>query len=104
MDGCGWFGIYRHILFPFVRRELLLIILVTAAGMVLPIWAFLASTNNFEPFLPYIADTLGMNNLPRVGLWVIASFIMALFPIVILFLAKPSLDEPTNDHASTIVI
>jgi multiple sugar transport system permease protein len=32
LDGCGWFGIYWHVLLPFVRRELSLIGFLTALG------------------------------------------------------------------------
>lgn len=32
LDGCGWLGIYWHVLLPFVRRELLLIVFLTALG------------------------------------------------------------------------
>jgi multiple sugar transport system permease protein len=32
LDGCGWFGTYWHVLLPFVRRELCLIVFLTLIG------------------------------------------------------------------------
>jgi multiple sugar transport system permease protein len=32
LDGCGWCGIYWHVLLPFVRRELSIIVFLTALG------------------------------------------------------------------------
>ena len=35
LDGCGWFGTYWHVLLPFVRRELCLIVFLTLLGTLL---------------------------------------------------------------------
>jgi ABC-type glycerol-3-phosphate transport system permease component len=41
LDGLGWFGIWRHVVFPFVRGDLVLLALFTAMATLLPFWAFI---------------------------------------------------------------
>jgi multiple sugar transport system permease protein len=45
LDGCGWFGIYWHVLLPFVRRELSLIVLLTVLGTSILLAGLLALRN-----------------------------------------------------------
>jgi ABC-type glycerol-3-phosphate transport system permease component len=40
-DGLGAFGIWRHVIFPFVRRELGLLAIFTVMATLLPFWAFI---------------------------------------------------------------
>ena len=40
LDGLGAFGIWRYIVFPFVRRDLLLIAILTVMATLLPAWSF----------------------------------------------------------------
>jgi multiple sugar transport system permease protein len=45
LDGCGWFGTYWHVLLPFVRRELCLLVFLTLLGTLMlvivpPFWAY----------------------------------------------------------------
>jgi multiple sugar transport system permease protein len=45
LDGCGWFATYWHVLLPFVRRELCLIVFLTLLGTLMlviipPFWAY----------------------------------------------------------------
>jgi ABC-type glycerol-3-phosphate transport system permease component len=41
LDGLGLFGTWRHIIFPFVRRDLGLIAIFTIMATLLPFWAFI---------------------------------------------------------------
>ena len=41
LDGLGPFGTWRHIVFPFVRRDLGLLALFTIMATLLPFWAFI---------------------------------------------------------------
>jgi ABC-type glycerol-3-phosphate transport system permease component len=41
MDGLGAFGTWRHVIFPFVRRDLGLLALLTVMATLLPFWAFI---------------------------------------------------------------
>jgi putative chitobiose transport system permease protein len=40
LDGLGAFGIWRHIVFPFVSRDLLFIAIFTVMATLLPAWSF----------------------------------------------------------------
>jgi multiple sugar transport system permease protein len=41
LDGLGWFGIWRRVIFPFVRRDLVLLALFTVMATLLPFWALI---------------------------------------------------------------
>ncbi|MCA1659525.1 MAG: hypothetical protein LC642_03150 [Verrucomicrobiaceae bacterium] len=41
LDGLGAFGAWRHVIFPFVRRDLGLLALLTVMATLLPFWAFI---------------------------------------------------------------
>jgi ABC-type glycerol-3-phosphate transport system permease component len=41
LDGLGGFGTWRHVVFPFVRRDLGLLALFTVMATLLPFWAFI---------------------------------------------------------------
>lgn len=41
LDGLGAFGTWRHVVFPFVRRDLGLLALFTVMATLLPFWAFI---------------------------------------------------------------
>lgn len=41
LDGLGGFDTWRHVIFPFVRRDLVLLALLTVMATLLPFWAFL---------------------------------------------------------------
>ena len=41
LDGLGGFGTWRHVMFPFVRRDLGLLALFTIMATLLPFWAFI---------------------------------------------------------------
>ena len=79
LDGCGWFGIYWHVVLPLVRRDLGLIALLLVMATTLPFLTDLTSYAFFSaPPLPaYDAFTrmLGMSGLATVP--VIAIFIIA---------------------------
>lgn len=92
LDGCGWLTTYRHVVFPFVSRELAIVILLTAmatsvhcltphsdftAGMRPPPWFALPKQ--------FLAASRPMEAL---GLMVLASLLMTLPVIAIFLLAK----------------
>ena len=41
LDGLGAFGAWRHVIFPFVRRDLGLLALFTVMATLIPFWAFI---------------------------------------------------------------
>jgi multiple sugar transport system permease protein len=41
LDGLGFFGTWRHVILPFVRRDLGLLALLTVMATLLPFWAFI---------------------------------------------------------------
>jgi ABC-type glycerol-3-phosphate transport system permease component len=41
LDGLSSFAIWRHVIFPFVKRELILLALFTVMATLLPFWAFI---------------------------------------------------------------
>lgn len=100
LDGCGWFGIYRHVVLPLVRRELGLIALLSVIATSPVFWPPLTTPWGFlppwlYPFLPTGSeDGLG---LTRFYLMVTAgSVIMTLPVIVIFFLSKSWFPRPAK--------
>jgi multiple sugar transport system permease protein len=77
LDGCGWFGIYWHVLLPLVRRELLLIALLTVLGTS-TLLAGLLALRNASGF------SLGLS----LDLVIVASLAATLSVIVVFLFAK----------------
>jgi multiple sugar transport system permease protein len=80
LDGCGWFGIYWHVLLPFVRRELSLIIFLTVLGTSILLIGLLATRNQTGVIVPL-----------SFGLMAGASLVATLSVIVVFLFAKGSL-------------
>lgn len=101
MDGLGWFGTYRHIVLPLVRRELALIALLTVMATSLLFWAAFtgpALTKHLPPWL-YLVLPIGVEHGPSLAaMWltmIIGSVVMALPVILIFFFAKRYLQPIT---------
>jgi ABC-type glycerol-3-phosphate transport system permease component len=87
MDGLGAFGIWRHIIFPFVRRDLCLIALFTLMATLLPFWGFITFTdagNSIVLFQKFLSSG------GRAILMAAGSLAGALLIIIILFAGKQS--------------
>jgi multiple sugar transport system permease protein len=87
LDGFGLVGTWRHVIFPFVRRDLGLIALFTVMATLLPFWALIN--------LPDVSSLLARYHSPPtlleyVGVLAVGSLIGTLPLIAILFLAKRS--------------
>jgi ABC-type glycerol-3-phosphate transport system permease component len=52
-DGLGAFGTWRHVIFPFVRRDLGLVALFTVMATLLPFWAFVSEPNTGNSIVIY---------------------------------------------------
>jgi ABC-type glycerol-3-phosphate transport system permease component len=105
LDGLGQFGTWRHVIFPFVRRDLGLIALFTIMATLLPFWAFIT--------LPEASDVIVLyqrasSPAERVGMMAAGSLIGALPLIAIFFFAKGPLSSPqmspekTTEHPSPL--
>jgi len=91
LDGLDSFGVWRHVIFPFVRRDLGLIALFTLMATLLPFWAFIT--------LPEASDVIVLyerasSPVERIGLMAAESLIGALPLIAIFFFAKRALSSP----------
>jgi multiple sugar transport system permease protein len=85
LDGLGAFGTWRHVIFPFVRRDLGLIALFTIMATLLPFWAFIT--------LPEAGDIIVLYQRPsslveRIGMMAAGSLVGALPLAAIFFLAR----------------
>jgi ABC-type glycerol-3-phosphate transport system permease component len=87
LDGLGAIGIWRHVVFPFVRRELALLALFTVMATLLPFWGFITfpdAGNSIVLFQRFLSPQ------GRLALMAAGSLIGALPLIVIFFFAKRS--------------
>jgi ABC-type glycerol-3-phosphate transport system permease component len=85
LDGLGLVGTWRHIVFPFVRLELGLIVLFTVMATLLPFWAFI----NLPDFSNVIVLYQRFFSLEgRIVMMAAGSLIGALPLVAIFFLAK----------------
>jgi cellobiose transport system permease protein len=82
LDGLTLFGTWRHVVFPFVKRDLVLLALFMIMAALLPFWAAIN--------LPYDRVLLGRGPTPleRVGLLVGESLVGALPLVGTFFFAK----------------
>jgi multiple sugar transport system permease protein len=92
LDGCGWFATYRHVVFPFVGRELAIIIILTVMATsvhcLTPNGAFTAGIMP-APWLALPSQLLAASRpMEAVGLMSLGSLIMTLPVIAIFLLAK----------------
>ena len=85
IDGLGTFAIWRHVVFPFVRRDFVLIALFTVMATLLPFWGFVTLPRAGESiviFQRYLSPQ------GRLALMIAASLLGALPLVAVLFLAK----------------
>ena len=99
LDGCGWMGIFRHVLLPFIGRELVLITLFILMATTLSLWSYLGSPDSVDPLRLFLA-THPFWSGPLVGIQIVASIFFSLPLILIFLLAKPYLAQPGNENAS----
>lgn len=81
LDGCGSFGTFRHVILPFVRRELGLIAILTLMATWLPFWAILTTPEAGDSIIVFqrIASPA-----TRIGMMFVAS-VAGILPVLILF-------------------
>ena len=105
LDGCGWFGIYWHVLLPLVKRELGLIALLTLMGTAALCWAALSTPGVphgfFPPWFPWSpAISVGGESSPSlgnlIGEMVAGSIVMSLPVMLIFFFSKRYLQATTH--------
>jgi multiple sugar transport system permease protein len=92
LDGCGWFATYRHVVFPFVSRELAIILVLTVMATSVHC---LTPYHNFHggiappPWFALPGQLLAASKpMAAVGVMNLASFVMTLPVIAIFLLAK----------------
>ena len=106
LDGCGWFGIYWHVVLPLVRRELGLIAFLTAMATSLPFW-FLLPTEKSGGFVPLwlglLRATGDIGQGAFVGRMMVGSVIATLPVIVIFLFAKHYLQRATAFGGTSVV-
>jgi len=100
LDGCGWFGIYRHVMLPFLKCELGLIALLTVMATSPVFWPPLTTPLGFLPpwFYPFL-PTGSEDSLSLTRFYFIAtagSVIMALPVMLIFFLSKRCFPRPAK--------
>jgi multiple sugar transport system permease protein len=94
MDGNGWLGTNRHIVFPLIRLELALITFLTAMATSLLLWAALTasplSSRNFPPWL-YLLHPMEAEHGPGLAkTWftMIAGSLVMTLPVILIFLVS----------------
>jgi len=90
LDGCGWLGIYWHVLLPFVRRELSLIVFLTGLGTSILLLVLLA-----------LRDARGFSLGLSLDLMIGASLVATLPVIAVFFFAKRSLQSTAKPAGGT---
>src|SRR5205085_6584626 len=93
LDGLGAFDIWRHIVFPFVRRDLLLIAIFTVMATLLPYWTFVTVPDAGQSIVLYQRSTTPTE---RILFMTVASLIGALPLIAIFFLGRQSRASSAN--------
>ena len=91
MDGLGAMGMWRHVVFPLVRRDLGLIALFTLMATLLPFWGF-ATLPDAGNFIVLYQRTLSPQ--ARIAMMAVVSLAGALPVIAIFFFAKGPLSSP----------
>lgn len=83
IDGLGGFGTWRHVILPFVRRDLGLLALLTVMATLLPFWAFI-NLPDADKSIVLFQRFFSLQG--RIVMMAAGSFIGALPLIAILFL------------------
>jgi multiple sugar transport system permease protein len=93
MDGCGWWGILRHVVLPRIKRELTLIGLLIAISTAFPFLA--AFINPAGKSLLTLFESLPSGlGIPPFEIMICGSFVMTLPVIVTFIVAKHYLVTP----------
>ena len=93
LDGLGAFDVWRHIVFPFMRRNLLLIAIFTVMATLLPYWSFVTLPDAGQSIVLYQRSTTPTE---RALFMTVASLIGALPLIAIFFLGRSSRASSAN--------
>jgi multiple sugar transport system permease protein len=91
LDGLGWFGTWRRVVFPFVRSDLVLLALFTIMATLLPAWAFI---NLPEADRSVILFQRFFSPGGRVAMMTVGSLIGALPLLAMFFLEGRALSRP----------
>jgi ABC-type glycerol-3-phosphate transport system permease component len=91
MDGNGWWGTNRHIVFPLVRRELALIALLTVMATSLLLWAAFRTSSFSRDLPPWLYLVLPMeaehgHGLAKRWLTLITGSLVMTVPVIFIFL------------------
>ena len=85
LDGLGTFGRWRHVVFPFVRRDLVVIAVFTLMATLLPFWGFI-NQQDASNIITIYERTTGLGE--HVEAMAVASLVGTLPLIAIFFLLK----------------
>jgi multiple sugar transport system permease protein len=99
LDGCGWFGIYQHVVLPFVGRELCLVALLTVMATSPIFWPPIATPSDFLPPWLYPLLPIGTEDLSSIRsllVMMVGSVVMSLLVMVIFFLSKRWFPRPAK--------
>ncbi len=91
LDGLGSFGIWRRVVFPFVRRDLILLALFTVMATLLPFWAFI---NLPEADRSIVLFQRFFSPGGRIAMMTVGSLIGALPLLAMFFLEGRALSRP----------
>jgi multiple sugar transport system permease protein len=95
LDGCGWFGVFQHVVFPIVRRELGLLAILTVMATSPVFWPPLTTEVGFLP--PWVYAFLPIGSSTRLYLMVTAGAVGMTLPVmVIFFLSKRWFPRPAQ--------
>jgi ABC-type glycerol-3-phosphate transport system permease component len=85
LDGLGGFGTWRHAVFPFVRRDLVLIAIFTVIATLLPFWGLINQPDTANVIVLFQRFS---SPAERTGLMIACSLAGALLLIAIFLVAK----------------
>jgi multiple sugar transport system permease protein len=101
LDGCGWFGIYWHVLLPLVKRELGIIAFLT---VIAPSVHFLTPITIVEGWIMIPPPPNGLAELPLENsdiLMATAFSLLITLPIIAIFLFAKRYLQHTTDAGET---
>jgi multiple sugar transport system permease protein len=109
LDGCGWFGIYWHIVLPLVKRELGLIAFLTAIGTSALCWSAVSVPGGphqlFPPWFAWLSpislEGESSSSLVRFIGEIIAGSIVVTLPVMLIFLFAKRYLQQTPDTGGT---
>jgi multiple sugar transport system permease protein len=85
MDGLGTFGTWRHVVLPFVRRDLALIAFFTLIATLLPFWGLSNQPDTANVIVLYQRISTPAE---RIGMMIACSLVGTLIVIAIFFVTK----------------